>query len=269
MSYHCKIEKQHVIHITYICKLLLDTRDSPESSDTDTELLLDRPLASTQVNVLLEDPLNVLNEAPVNLFEEATLGDDTTPHQAVMIFKQNTIDTDAPRQLFVVCRSEGVEQLKLDILGAYKNPRANLRATPRVRFEGEEGVGAGPIREFLFLAVKLVEEGIDFPSKPIIYFEGEYDHRIPIHNQALRQTGCFKAIGRILGHSFLHNGPSFGGLSPAVKHYFLYKKGTIEPPPLEIKDVPDVDLRALVEAVSVVISTLYISCTLGNFSIIR
>ena len=111
------------------------------------------------------------------------------------------------------------------------------------------------MREFLFNAVKLVEEGIDFSTKPIIYFEGEDDHKVPVHNQALRQTGSFKAIGRILAHSFLHGGPSLGGLSPAVKHYFTCKQGQVaivSPPPLEIANVPDVELQAMLEEVSLV-----------------
>ncbi len=207
--------------------------------------MFNRPLApQAQPQSLEEDPLNILND------DEG----DTTPHQAVMRFKRDKIDTYCPRQLFVVCRSDGVEQLKMDILSAYKNPETYLRATPRVRFEGEEGVGIGSIREFFFLAVKLANEGIDSPSKPIIYFEGERNHRAPVHNQSLRQTGCFKAIGRILRHSFLHGGPSLRGLSPAVKHYFLRKTEIVEPPPLEIKDVPKIELRDLVEVVSLVFS---------------
>ncbi len=181
------------------------------------------------------------------------------------------IDGTHPRQLFAVCRTEGIEQLKLDILGIYKNPNTRLTARPRVRFEGEEGVGNGPLREFLLSSIKLVEEGIDFPSKPIIYFEGTDDHKVPVHNQALRKTGSFKAIGRILGHSFLHDGPGLAGLSPAVKHYFTCKSGedaTMCPPPLSIKDVPDVELQGMLEDVSYLLHCnclkLYVfnSCTI-------
>ncbi len=70
------------------------------------------------------------------------------------------INEEIPRQFFSVCRSDGIEELKADILACYKNPRTNLLARPRVRFDGEEGLGAGPIREFLNHAVKVVEDGI-------------------------------------------------------------------------------------------------------------
>lgn len=167
-------------------------------------------------------------------------------------FKESTITTDAPRQLFSVCRNEGVEQLKLNILGVYKNPNTNLKSRPRVRFEGEEGVGAGPIREFLLSAVRLVDDSIDFSTRPIIYFKGRDNHRVPIHNQALRQTGSFKAIGRIVGHSFLHDGPCLGDLSPAIIHYFTCREGqdtTVSPPLVEIEDVPDIELQEMLKNV--------------------
>ena len=60
-------------------------------------------------------------------------------------FKDKTINENVPRQLFTVCRSDGIEEMKGDIL-SYKNPQTNLLARMRVRFEGEEGLGAGPVR---------------------------------------------------------------------------------------------------------------------------
>lgn len=226
----------YVCGILYI--LLLDSRSVGSSDSSDVELALnstlDTPIVLRDDREACGDPISSLSDA-------------------IMAFKESTITSNSPRQLFRVCRSEGVEQLKLDILGAYKNPNTNLKANLRVCFEGEEGVGTGPVREFLFYAVKLAGEGIDFPTKPIIYFEGEEEHKVPVHNQALRQTGSFKAIGRILAHSFLHGGPSLGGLSPAVKHYFTCMKGhdgIVSPPPLEIKDIPDVELQGMLEEVS-------------------
>lgn len=45
----------------------------------------------------------------------------------------------------MVSRMEGNEELKSDLLTLYKDPRKNLRALPKVRFEGEQGVGLGPV----------------------------------------------------------------------------------------------------------------------------
>ena len=56
----------------------------------------------------------------------------------------------------------------------YKDRSTKFWARPRVRFENEEGVGSGPLREFLFNAMKIVGEGLGSPcgeTKPVIFFE--------------------------------------------------------------------------------------------------
>ena len=153
--------------------MLLDSQNVGSSDSSDVESALNRTL-----------------DTPIVLREDREAGSHPTSSlsDAIMAFKESTISSNSPRQLFRVCRSEGVEQLKLDILGAYKNHNTNLKANIRVCFEGEEGVGAGPVRKFLFYAIKLAGEGIDFPTKLIIYFEVEEEHKVPVHNQALRQT---------------------------------------------------------------------------------
>ncbi len=60
-------------------------------------------------------------------------------------------------------REDGLDDLKKDILGCYKNP------------EIKEGVGSGPVREFLLCAM--------YPNpKPILLYEREEDHKILIQN---------------------------------------------------------------------------------------
>ena len=65
-----------------------------------------------------------------------------------------------------------MDDLKKDILGCYKNPEIKLKAKLCVKFEGKEGIGSGPVKEFLLCAMKIVEEGIDKEGKPILFFEG-------------------------------------------------------------------------------------------------
>lgn len=168
------------------CFICLDVLiiSSSDSSDVDMDLPLSYTSHSIQINTMKStDPLQ----------------------HAIESFRSVNVDCTIPRQLFSVCRSDGAEELQMDIFASYKNPNTNLRARPRVRFEGEEGLGTGPTREFLVLAIKIAEEGIEFSPKPVLYLEGETDHKLPIHNQGLRQTGSFQTIGRILGHSFLHD----------------------------------------------------------------
>lgn len=79
-----------------------------------------------------------------------------------------------------------MEELKRDILSYYKDSKCKLTAKPRVKFEGEEGVGSGLVREFLLCAMNIVQDGIGGDRKSVIFFEGEENHRIPIHDQTLR-----------------------------------------------------------------------------------
>ena len=166
-------------------------------------------------------------------------------------FRKEVIDETVPRQRFNVSREDGLEELKKDILSHYKDSNCKLTAKPRVRFEGEEGVGSGPVREFLMCAMKIVQDGIGGARRHVIFFEGEEDHQIPLHDQALRCTGSFKAIGRIIGHSFIHVRPLLYGISPAVKRYWALtapsgnEDGNQEtlPASISIADISDVDLR--------------------------
>ena len=171
------------------------------------------------------------------------------PMDALAAFRKENTSQNCSRERFFVSRLDGNEELKRDILGLYKDPQKNLKARPRVRFEGEEGVGSGPVREFFVCALGIAREGIGGGgTKPVVYFEGEADHLLPIHNQMLQQMGAFTCIGRIVGHSILHGGPGLFGLSPAAKHYWAYNTDE-NPPPLVIEDIADISLRGLISEV--------------------
>ena len=172
-------------------------------------------------------------------------------------FRENNLDQTLPRQYFRISRQEGSEELKRDILGCYKQPSYKLKARMCVRFEGEDGTGNGPIREFLLSAMTIPDEGIGTNEKPLVFFEGENDHKLPIHDQSIRCTGAYKAIGRIIGHSVLHGGPFIYGISPAVKQYWCVtasknitdKDVAIQTLPIVQEDVPDLELRSLISQV--------------------
>lgn len=57
----------------------------------------------------------------------------------------------------------------------------------------------------------------------------------------------FTVAGRMIGHSFLHCGPSFPGLSPAIIHVLF--GGSLETTPVTIRDCPDLDIRDTVKMV--------------------
>ena len=97
--------------------------------------------------------------------------------------------------------------------------------------------------------MQVADEGIPSTSgrsKPLLFFEGQPDHRLPVHDQSLRLTGTFKALGRIIGHSILHGGPGLYGLSPAIEHVLSSDEESEEPPPLVQEDIADIDLRQMI-----------------------
>lgn len=59
----------------------------------------------------------------------------------------------------------------------------------------------------------------------------------------------FTVAGRMIGHSFLHRGPGFSGLSPAIIHILF--GGSLETTPVTIQDCPDLDIRDIVKMVRI------------------
>ena len=88
--------------------------------------------------------------------------------------------------------------------------------------------------------------------QPIIFFVGEKDHLVPIHDLTLYCTVLLRAIG----HLFIHNGPLFYGLSPADKCYWALTGENNDsnlvtlPASVCISDIPDVDLREYIQEVN-------------------
>lgn len=75
-------------------------------------------------------------------------------------------------------------------------------------------------------------------------FEGEKDHLVPSASQVLVDSDLFLVAGRMIGHSFLHNGPSLTGLSQAVIH--VLGGGMPEMASISIEDCCDTDVREAV-----------------------
>lgn len=67
-----------------------------------------------------------------------------------------------------------------------------------------------------------------------LLFEGEQDHKIPSTSLILLESDLFVVAGRMIGHSFLHDGPCLGGLSPAILHVLF--GGSPEEATIDIKD---------------------------------
>ena len=78
-----------------------------------------------------------------------------------------------------------------------------------------------------------------------LLFEGEQDHLIPSTSHLLLESDFFVVAGRMIGHSFLHDGPCLGGLSPAILHVLF--GGSPEEATIDIKDCVDLDIRETIK----------------------
>ncbi|XP_049453300.1 uncharacterized protein LOC125901610 [Epinephelus fuscoguttatus] len=79
----------------------------------------------------------------------------------------------------------------------------------------------------------------------MLLFEGEKDHLIPSTSHLLLESDFFVVAGRMIGHSFLHDGPCLGGLSPAIVHVLF--GGSPEEATIDIKDCADLDIRETIK----------------------
>ncbi|KAK9971303.1 hypothetical protein ABG768_024677, partial [Culter alburnus] len=77
-------------------------------------------------------------------------------------------------------------------------------------------------------------------------FDGQKDHLVPSASSVLVESDLFLMAGRMIGHSFIHGGPTLSGLSNAVVN--ILGGGTPETAAsvLTLLDCPDMDLRETV-----------------------
>ena len=117
---------------------------------------------------------------------------------------------------------------------------------PDVCFVGEDGMDAsGPGREYFHLLMSILARG----DHSLHLFEGEDGHLVPVHSMDNLESGLYYYAGLMIAHSVLHHGFPLIGMSPAVVEYII--TGSIEyaMPMLSIKDVPNLEIRNVIEKV--------------------
>ncbi|XP_051908001.1 uncharacterized protein LOC127591729 isoform X5 [Hippocampus zosterae] len=130
--------------------------------------------------------------------------------------------------------------------------RDNIQwASPLIcKLQGDVATGSGVQRHLMSMVIFRLTSGfhMNLGSASITkLFEGEPDHLIPSISDGLLDNNMFAVAGRIIGHSFLHHGPSFPGLSPAIIHTLF--GGSLETTPITVQDCPDLDVRDIVTMV--------------------
>ena len=128
----------------------------------------------------------------------------------------------------------------------YKRPNLNLRKHPDVSFRGECGADmGGPSKEFFHVSLASLKK-VD-PVYNFQLFTGEEGHLVPVYGADVLSSGCFQMVGKLLAHSILHGGDGLVGLAPPIKEYMV--SGSVEEAGKLVtpSDLPDVDLRMLLE----------------------
>nr|XP_020483122.1 G2/M phase-specific E3 ubiquitin-protein ligase-like isoform X1 [Labrus bergylta]XP_020483666.1 G2/M phase-specific E3 ubiquitin-protein ligase-like isoform X1 [Labrus bergylta]XP_020516076.1 G2/M phase-specific E3 ubiquitin-protein ligase-like isoform X2 [Labrus bergylta]XP_029131192.1 G2/M phase-specific E3 ubiquitin-protein ligase-like isoform X3 [Labrus bergylta]XP_029131290.1 G2/M phase-specific E3 ubiquitin-protein ligase-like isoform X3 [Labrus bergylta]XP_029132000.1 G2/M phase-spec len=105
----------------------------------------------------------------------------------------------------------------------------------------------GVMRYFLTTIISKLQFGFRMNLGGVgqtLLFEGEPDHLVPAASEVLIESNLFRVAGRMIAHSFLHDGPHVTGLSPAVIHVLF--NGDPEMATIVVEDCPDLHIRSII-----------------------
>ncbi|XP_076836719.1 uncharacterized protein LOC143504293 [Brachyhypopomus gauderio] len=134
-----------------------------------------------------------------------------------------------------------------EMLTFYKRQNLDWTSPFSVRFKGDAAMGDGVTRHFFSLLMDKLHFGFDIDLDncgKTLLFNGEDDHKVPSTSRALVDGDLFRVVGRMIGHTFIHGGPLFSGLSPSLLPLLSGSKDAA--PILELKDCPDIDVANIV-----------------------
>jgi len=166
------------------------------------------------------------------------------------IFKED-VTTTCPSMPITFNRSKNPFK---ELCRIYKNSSTKLCRPPVVYFISESGddeyeeeaadIG-GPLREFLTIATETISKG----TAPQL-FEGNDDHKLPVHNQQLVLNGYFKMTGEIMAHAIVHGDVWFAGMAKAVKVYLSTGCAETAAQVVCPEDVPDMNVCQVLQRMS-------------------
>ncbi|XP_073721905.1 uncharacterized protein [Misgurnus anguillicaudatus] len=159
-------------------------------------------------------------------------------------------ETGKPLLMCMDLRS-GVEEQERQLINFYKQRHVEWACPVKCQLQGDAAVGDGVTRHFFSTVLEKLKYGFSLNlgnTGVTCLFEGEPDHLVPSSLQFLIESDLFLVAGRMLGHSFLHGGPCFAGLSRAFVHVLL--QGSEDTATLQLEDCPDVDIRETIDLLS-------------------
>ncbi|XP_034551457.1 uncharacterized protein LOC117821358 isoform X1 [Notolabrus celidotus] len=170
----------------------------------------------------------------------------STPKEARWLFSKCLLHSNRDSNtlfLSIDIRRDREEQDRA-LVAFYKKENVWWTAPLHCTLRGDVATGSGVDRHVMSTVIFRLMSGFYLNSGNIAVskiFEGEPDHLIPSVSDELLDNNMFAVAGRMIGHSFLHCGPSFPGLSPAIIHILF--GGSLGTAPLTIQDCPDLDIR--------------------------
>lgn len=171
------------------------------------------------VNVILEKQNQMQGEAApyckkVSFSESSTCNSSCDSQKLFKDYANSGVDLTIPTNTIHVNRGEDMfTQVRL----IYKRMDKNkLKAVPNVVFEGNDihelgSDAGGPSREFFFLALTSCTQ--EMQSSGSMLFTGTGNHLVPVHDWDLLEDGNFILVGKMIGHSLIHGGTGFVGMS--------------------------------------------------------
>lgn len=122
----------------------------------------------------------------------------------------------------------------------------DLNKHPNINFVGECGADVGgPTKEFFHIALTSLKKVDDVYNFQL--FTGEDGHLVPLYGADVLSSGSFEMAGKVFAHIVLHGGGGMVGVAPAIVKYL--DTGSLEEAAKLVtsSDLPDVDLRVLIE----------------------
>ena len=164
-------------------------------------------------------------------------------------FKQSVVKDTGPTMAITFNRSKKAIR---ELCRIYKNNSGKLSRPPVVYFVSSSGedeeyeeeaadVG-GPLKEFLTLATQTVLSSTD-PQ----LFEGDDDHKLPLHSQQLVLHGYFRMVGEIMAHAIIHGQVWITGLAKPVKEFLSSGCAERASQLACLEDVADLNVREVLK----------------------
>nr|XP_055026169.1 uncharacterized protein LOC129415968 isoform X2 [Misgurnus anguillicaudatus]XP_055026170.1 uncharacterized protein LOC129415968 isoform X2 [Misgurnus anguillicaudatus] len=175
------------------------------------------------------------------------------PKMAADLYRKEILrlhETGKPLLMCMDLRS-GVEEQERQLINFYNQRHVEWACPVKCQLQGDAAVGDGVTRHFFSTVLEKLKYGFSLNlgnTGVTCLFEGEPDHLVPSSSQFLIESDLFLVAGRMLGHSFLHGGPCFAGLSRAFVHVLL--QGSEDTATLQLEDCPDVDIRETIDLLS-------------------